>query len=250
VPYLIGRNEYGKLRNLVKLGYFGGGALTFVFAVILFFASPFIADFVKQPMITPILQMMSIWLVIKEIDDVSRGTLTGLKKIREARSLEVLQNFAKLAITLIAIYMIGATIDALTWGFLLSFVIILPIGIYYVLSEMKNWKGQEKEMSVGEQFGLGKEVVFFGIVITMINSMWVVIQYTDRIMISYFMDESVALESIAVYSIALGLANLILIFSAAIGGIFFPVVSELYGKKDEMADIHSHPLRADNDSIR
>jgi O-antigen/teichoic acid export membrane protein len=230
VPYLYGRREFGKLRNLVKLSYLGGGALTFLFSILVFIFSGSIACLVSQPTIAPILQIMSVWLFLREIDNVSRGTLTGRKKMKEAQVVTLVQNFIKLVLTIIAFYIIGFNAEALSIGFLLSFLLVLPLGGYYLFRDMKSWEKTEEKQSVREQIALGKEVISFGLVVTFISAMWTIIQYTDRLMLGYLTED--ALDKIAIYSIALGLASIIMLFPNAITGIFFPVVSELYGKGD------------------
>jgi len=230
VPYLYGRKEFGKLRNLVKLSYVGGGTLTFIFSVIVFGVSGHISQFLGQPTIAPILQIMSIWLLLREIDNVNRGILKGRKRMKETQGIGVIQNFVKLAITIIAFYIIGFNAEALSVGFLLSFLLVLPLGGYCVIQEIKTWKKEETEYTLKEQLSFSREIISFGLVVTLISTLWTIIQYTDRIMLSYFTED--ALANIAIYTLALGLANLVIIFPSGITGIFFPVVSELYGKKD------------------
>jgi len=230
VPYLYGKEEFAKLRNLVRLSYIGGGILTFVFSVIIFLLSGTISQIIGEPTIAPILQIMSVWLLLREIDNISKGILEGRKRMLESRGLDTVQNFLKLILTMIAFYIIGFDAEALSVGFLLSFLLVLPLGIYLVMRERKTWKKEEIDYTLKEQMSLGKEVVSFGLIVTLISTLWTVIQYTDRIMLGYLTED--ALSGIAVYSIALGLANLVLIFPIGISAIFFPVVSELFGKKD------------------
>lgn len=230
VPYLYGRKEIGRLRSLIKLTYVGGGILTLVFSVAVFFLAGFIAEFVGQPTIAPILQVLCIWLFIKEIEDVNLGVLSGRKKMMESQGLDALKVFIKLVLTIGAFYIIGFNMEALEAGFLIPFIFVVPLGIYLVYRELRTWKKEEKTYTVREQLSFGKEVVWFGIVITLINTISTLFRYTDRVMIGYFTEN--ALTNVAVYTMATGLAFLVLIFPAAIGGIFFPVVSELYGKRD------------------
>lgn len=232
VPYFYGRKEIGKLRELIKLSYFGGGIFTLLFSAIVFLLSGSIANFIGEPTIEPILQMLAIWLFLKEIYDVNKGILNGRKKLKESRVIvDGAQNFVKLIVTLLALYVIGFNAGALSIALLISFVITIPLGIYLVIKEMRNWKKQKIKMEFTEKISLGKEVVHFGIILTLIEIMYITIQYMDRIMIGYFLEES--LGEIAIYSMAIGLANLVLIFPGALTGIFSPLVAELYGRKEK-----------------
>jgi O-antigen/teichoic acid export membrane protein len=171
--------------------------------------------------------MTSIWLFIKEIDDINRGVLAGRKKIKESQTLDFIQNFVKLIITLIAFYVVGFNSQALSIAFVVSFLLIIPLGAYYVIQDMRSWQNADKKFSIGEQFDFAREIISFGLVATFISTLWTIIQYTDRIMLGQLTND--ALNKIAVYSIALGLANLVVIFPGAITGIFFPLMSELFG---------------------
>jgi len=230
VPYLYGRKEFGKLRSLIGLSYFGGGFLTIIFTVAVFLLSETIAALLNQPSAAPILQMMSIWLILKEIDNSSRGILRGRKKMMESEIILPIQDFMKIILTLIALYVVGFNAEALSIGFLISFALVLPLGLYYVLKDIKTWEKEEKKMTLREQLGLSKEVITFGLVVTFISTMWMFIQYTDKVMLGYLMDD--ALGQIAIYTMALGLAKLVLIFPTAVARIFFPVVSELYSQNN------------------
>jgi O-antigen/teichoic acid export membrane protein len=245
IPYLHSRQEFAKLRNLIKLSYLGGGFLTLIFSIATFFLAGNISTAIGQPNIKPILEIMAIWLLVKEIDDVNRGILSGRKRILESQVLDVVQNFAKIILTGIAFYMIGFNAEALSWGYLISFMLILPIGLYLAIKEIDIWKNdnEDTKIKLKDQIELGKEVITFGIVLTLISTLWVVIQSTDKILIAYFSKDSLA--QVAVYSIAIGLANLILLFPSAISGIFFPLISEMHGqdKKEEITKITATSIK-------
>lgn len=127
VPYLYGRNEFGKLRNLVKLCYGGGGILTFIFTVGVFLLSDVIAQLFEQPTIAPLLKIMSMWLLMREIDNINRGILVGRKKIMESQILIAIQDLLKVIVTFALFYIIGFNVNALIVGLLISFLLTLPL---------------------------------------------------------------------------------------------------------------------------
>jgi O-antigen/teichoic acid export membrane protein len=230
VPYFYGKKEIGKLRNLLKLSYFVGGGLTLLFVFLTFIFAGDISRLVGQPSIEPVLQIMTAWLLFKELNDINTGVLSGRKKMRESQSLEAIQNTLKLIITLALFYAVGASAQTISLGFLIPFLFVIPLGCYWVWQESKKWKLEEGSFTLQEQVSFSKEIIYFGIVVTLINFIWVTFQYVDRIMLSMMLPDS--LDAIAVYSIASGLSTLALVFPNAILAIFFPVVSELYGKGD------------------
>ncbi len=230
VPYLYGRKEFGKLRSLVGLSYIGGGTLTLIFAAAVFLLEGTISDAAYQPAIKPIIEMLALWLFVKEIDDINQGILAGRKKVKELQILVLGQNFLKLALTVVAFYSIGLSAEALSAGYLISFILVLPIGGYLVINDIKTWKKDETQYTLSQNITFGKEIVYFGLVITLATALTTLMQSIDKIMIGYLLPE--ALTQVAIYSIATGLASLVLIIPSSINGIFFPIVSELHGSNE------------------
>lgn len=230
VPFLYGKKEFAKLRSLIRMGLVWGTLLSLLFSVLAFTFSSQLASLVGQPTVAPVLQVMSVWILVKALDDLGKGILAGRKRMRESHGLAALQDFIKLVLTIIAFYVLGFNAGALSAGFLLSIIITLPLCFHYILEEMRSWPEEGVKIPFAQQFSLGKEVLIFGIIATFNGLLWAVIQSTDRIMLGYMLPDSLA--QIAVYSMAVGVANVMLIFSASISSIFFPLASEYYGKGD------------------
>lgn len=230
IPYLYNHGEVKKLNTLIRMSYLWGGGSAFVFSALIFLFSESIATFVGEPAVLPILKILSIWLFIKEIDDINRGILEGRKKLKESRGTEVVQNIIKIVLTVLILNIIGFKADALSIAFLLSFLLTLPLSWYLARKETKNWEKHGEITEISEKIKLGKEVLYFGVITTTATTFVLITQYIDRLMIGYLMKDSLA--QIAVYSIAAGLAAAISIFPGAITGIFSPVIAELYGKGD------------------
>jgi O-antigen/teichoic acid export membrane protein len=134
---------------------------------------------------------------------------------------------------------VGANLFSLTIAFLISFLIALLFSFYLIripLSELSKNEKQEEDYPA-----LLADVLPFGIMISIITSFWMLINYTDRIMIGYFLPQG----SVAIYTFATSLAMLIMIFPTAITTIFFPIISGLFGegKKNEMKNVASTSMR-------
>lgn len=236
VPYLYGKKKFGKLKDLIKLGYFGGAFSTIIFASLVFLLAQGISTFVNAPQIAPAIRILSAYLFFDELFIVAKGILRGRKKIRDISFLDALQSIAKLLLTIPLILLMGGTAQVLALGFLFSFMFIVPFGIYLAHREVRAIPAESYSPSVKERVGFIKEIISFGMVTSVIVALWFAVQYMDRIMMSYF---NVPLSDIGIYSIAIGLANLIIIFPSSINSIFFPLISELFGmgKKEEMEKI-------------
>ncbi len=228
IPFLYGKKEFGKLHYLTRLGYFGGGSLTLLFSLAVFLFSSNIADLVNAQEITPALQVLSVFLLFKEIFFISKGILRGRKRIRDYHLLEMMQNLFKMALAIPVIYLIGFTSFSLSVGFLLSFAVVLPLGLYWVHKETKRWPSGTGMIKKKDFIG---EVAQYGIIISIVAVIWNFIMYSDRIMLGYF---EIPLSGIGIYSVVFGLATLVAIFPISINSISQPLVAELYGgKKNE-----------------
>lgn len=242
VPYLIGRNEGGKLQMLLRFTYTAVSALSIALAFVIFFAADLIAGYFKSPQLADVLRMTSPYLFVNALFSLNTCYLQGRKMLMEQSMLLTFQNLAKLAITLALFFIMGATLFSITAGFQLAFLVAAVVSTYYLLKELKGLPQPEGRQDYAE---LVREVIPFGLTVSLISSFWLLITYTDRILIGYLLDPTVAASKIAIYTVATSLAMLIMIFPTAIGSIFFPLVSELLGqgKEKEMREACETALR-------
>lgn len=241
VPYLLGKSEHRKLDLLLKLTYFGGGFLTIIFSLLVFIFSGFIAALLNSPQIDIPLKILSFYLFVNELLAINNGILRGTKKIQQVNILASLQGFVKLILLLPLAILFGFDSFSISLGFVASFAITIPLSFLYVLPKLKEFKKNSDaadDLSQSQKFNFSKEVVFFGISTAFVVALSALLQYLDVLMLGYF---NFPKSQIAIYSIAVGLANLLLIFPTSISSVFLPLISELYGKEkfDEMKKITS-----------
>ncbi|MBN2478074.1 flippase [Candidatus Micrarchaeota archaeon] len=244
VPYYYGKKQFDKLNMLVKFSYIFGGGMTLLFSVILFFFSGTIADVISQPDVTPVLQILAIWLFIKEVYDIGLGILLGRKRMKESQLLESSEPFLKLILTLIAFYIMGSKLDSLTIPYIVSFTLVAGISTYLAVKENRGWNKSIEQFNIQKYFLFGKNIISFGIVMTALGLFGTLLSYIDRVMLGVFMGQDAG-AGIAIYTFAVGLASIITIFPTTIKVIFYPVVSELYGanKIDEMKKVLDSSLK-------
>lgn len=236
VPYLYGKKERRKFEHLIKMVYVVGGGLTFIASLVVFFFAQPIASLFNQPSVAPLLQTMAFFLFLKEVSDINKGILNGRIRILEFKGLELGENVLKFILTMVAFYFIGLNVQSLAAGLLVSFFLSAIVGFWFVQKD-STLKPEESARKPGEKLPLFekeeknfflREVLLFGITVMLLGALDTVFQYTDRVLIGYFMGD--ALEQVAIYSIALGLAYVVLIFPSAINVVSSPLISELYGR--------------------
>lgn len=236
VPYLHGSKKFGKLRELVKMSYFGGGTIALIFSILVFVFAGNIAAYSGKSTIETPLKILAIFLLLREVQELNKLVMAGRKKMKEYQGLELLQTILKLIITGILVFKFGGSVNILSIAFIMSFLLVIPVGLYLLKKESKNWKNNEV-VSSAEKRSLAKEVISFGLMTTLASMFAVIIEYSDKIMLTGMLENS--LSEVAIYAMAFGLATIILIFPGSIISIFCPIVTELHGqgKKKEMRNI-------------
>ncbi|MBI5051463.1 polysaccharide biosynthesis C-terminal domain-containing protein [Candidatus Micrarchaeota archaeon] len=134
------------------------------------------------------------------------------------------------------IYLGFRAAEYVSLSYLISFLLVLPFGLFYVYRIYKGLKPSKEEEGF-DQVGFGKEVLAFGVVMMSTLLLNVIVQNIDKVMIGSFLGED-GLDDITVYSFAAAISNLIAIVPVAIATIFLPLASEkISGKKEELKEI-------------
>jgi stage V sporulation protein B len=242
VPYFIGTGEIGKLRALLKVCYAVITVLCVILGIAIFLTADIVAGYFHNPELAVALRLLSPYLLVNTLFSLDTGFINGRKMMKEYSVLINAQTVAKFVLTVLLFFVLGATLLSIAAGFVLSFLFVLLLSFLY----MRKPLAELGEAGAGvDMVELMREVVPFGLTMSLINSLWIVINYTDRILIGYMMNPSVASQMVAVYSMATGLSMLVMIFPAAIGAIFFPMISELVGrgKKEDIIELCETSMR-------
>ncbi|MFA5412034.1 MAG: flippase [Candidatus Micrarchaeia archaeon] len=230
VPFYMGKGQKDKVYSLLRAGYLFAGLLTIVATAVLFLLAGQIGDFFRNPSLELPLQILSLYFLTNTFFSLNACFLSGRKLAKENNILNTGQNVLKLIFTLVLFFALGATMEALAIGFAASFVAVTLASFIYVGSDVKKLGIGGLRITSGEQLAMVKEVLPFGLVLSLVLSFWVFISYTDKVMLAYLMPGPEAAAAVAVYAIATALAGVIAIFPGAVGSIFFPTISELRGK--------------------
>lgn len=230
VPFFIGKGEEKKAYALLNASYLASGALSLVMATVIFLLSGEIATFFKNPELVIPLKFLAAYMFTNTFFSLNSSFLTGRKKMRDSNLLLSTQNILKLFLTVALFLAMGAGMEVLAMGFLGSYI-LATIFSFWLVRKSGGAEGMKKGgWTLSEHAALLKEVVPFGLVITIVITLWSIINFTDRIMIGYMLPPEISAESVAIYTIATALATLIPLFPGSVTSIFFPMISEMHGK--------------------
>ncbi len=245
VPYFSGKKEDEKVFFLLGGGYLLSGTLSIIFAIILFFGAGFFGAILKNSELEKPIQFLAFYLVIGTFFGLNNLFMQGRKKIKESNIVVNFQNTLKLIITVILFFFFERSLTSLSLAFVASVLIALILSFWYVRKDLSQIHISTILKKYKELRDLYFEVISFGLSISLITALYAIIGNTDKILLSYMLPEAESATVIGVYTIAISFAGLVALFPTAIGVIFFPVISELYGKNDrkKMAEVSQTAMR-------
>ncbi|MFH0818166.1 MAG: flippase [Candidatus Micrarchaeota archaeon] len=245
VPFFIGRGEKQKTYTLLRAAYTFSGSLSLFYGIALFLSSGLLANIFKSPALGEMMQIMSIFALLNTFFVLNTAFLGGLKKIKENVILNNFQNAIKLVLTVVLYYFMGPAAVVIPLAFVLSYVFFALLSFYYVRRSVLEIETGFSAPSMREQADIIKETMAFGITLSIIATIWGIFNYTDRLMMGYMLPSDTAASTIGIYSMAVSLGTIVLIFPSSIIAIFMPVITELYGKnkRAEMLSISKTALR-------
>ncbi len=233
VPYFLGKKEDEKAYVLLGGGYVLSSILSLFFIIILFFGAGSISSVLKNDALEKPLQLFSLYLVINCICFLNSCFLQGRKKIKESAVITTVQNTLKLLFTLALCLLVERSTVSLVLAFVGSSIVALVLSFYYIRDDLAKINLTALLQKFSAYFQLYKEVVVFGLILSLVASLYALVGYSDRVLLSYFLPSADSAAAIGVYTVAIGLASVVTLFPSAIAAIFLPVISELYAKGDK-----------------
>ncbi|MGC8899635.1 MAG: flippase [Candidatus Micrarchaeia archaeon] len=228
IPYLYGKGKGAILSSFMKIIFIIGGFLSLFFSFLLFFLSSSIASALGRPEITPALQALAFLPLISELAGLSGGFLVGRKMIKDYQIVSNFQGISKLLFTVGLGFLVAFNSVSLGYAYLLSFLPLVIGYSYFMLKDLNSLK--QKTTAEKIEKGLVSEVFYFGLILSVINAFYILASSTDRFMLGLLGGEN-AMATVGIYSVVTTFANLLLLPFGAILTIFFPMVSELFGKE-------------------
>ena len=230
VPFFEAKKQGGKALSLLKISFAVELVLGAALSAVLFIFADSIGALYQNAAIAEGLRLLAAYVVFENLSKVFISYLQGRGDIKACQFLNNVQNITKLVFTLLLFGFYGATLFTLSVAFSLSFLATILLGVPLLLRRLKDHEGGGSEPLSNKE--LMADILPFGITLTIVQSFWILISSTDRVLLGYFGNPATSIETVAVYSIATQLALTIMVFPGAFGSIFLPVISRLAGKDD------------------
>ncbi len=216
-------NTLGAVRWLYGLSMKFAGVFSIILGVLLFAFAPWLAQTfgTGNNLVTP-LRWSAVAVPFFTLLNMNAETLRGFKQMLPYSAL---QQGSVIFLAAILFFFFGDTADAglVAVGCFLAATLIL-----YIFSQLKI-RGQFKSLPAAKapqvSFGQVRQVAW---PIFLSSSIFMLISWTDTLMIGYFKDEA----DVGIYRIAFKISTVIAFTQFAINGIAAPMIADLYHRND------------------
>ncbi|MBS3152082.1 flippase [Candidatus Woesearchaeota archaeon] len=212
------RELKGVLLSILKFGF----PLALVLSLLLLMLSKDISLILKKENLIQIIKIMSFGVMGYSLAEISGSILRGFKKIREFVYVKYIIEPASRTILTIIFIILGLKIKGAAIAYILSLFISIVIAMLIIRKTA--YKAIKKIKAINMDLKIIKfswPLLFTGLVFSITG--WI-----DTLMIAYFSTE----ELVGLYNTALPTAGIILITQSSFDGVFIPIMSRLFSKKD------------------
>ena len=217
------KKEYEKVRGTI---IFSLKLVTFssiIIAVCLYFSSNYIESIFLKDGLAQVIRIFSIGLPAYAIFTIIINMFYGFQKPEFVTISGYLsENILKVAIIIILV-LIGFNSAALPLTWTITAVIISLIALYFLQAKTFPF------LWIKEKFiEPRRELLVFSLPLIFVSTMWIILQWTDTIMLGYFMTS----KDIAIYEMVLSAGKIVLMFATMFSVVFMPLITSLYAKNE------------------
>ncbi len=217
--YFLGKNEHDKVRAIFIAGVFVSAIFGILAAIGLFVLADVVADFFNMQNLSWILRMLSFVVPLGILSRI----LTSIFQVYENVSVKVvfndiMPNVLRVGLV-VSIILLSLSFYWIVVAYFLSFMVS---GVFFLIYFFKNVDLKTSE-SMSKYL---KILILFSLPLLFQSVLGMIINWTDTLMIGYFLTSS----DVGLYNGAQPLAKLMINFLVAINFLYFPIVSQLYAK--------------------
>ncbi len=230
VPFYAGQEKFNYVKKVLKISVSAGTIFSVICAIFLILFAGSLSNFFNKPYLTPLFQIMASYFLVLNFYHLAVNFLQGRKQMKFVSYIQSIQEIFKVVLTIIFLFFFGFAAKSIAFGFILSFLFAAFFGWFWVLQEHKSLPKTNEEAKF---IPLLKQMVPFGLTMVLIGSMAVINGYTDRVLLGYFFPGTESDIMIGIYTMAIAFSSIIGIFVGAIASIFYPLITELWARKNK-----------------
>ena len=217
-----GENDNARIKGTILSALLLSLISSAIMAAILFAFSHLIAQkFFHEPSLTWVLRVFAIGIPFYVLMEVTSSFAQSFRRIDYQQGVEnIFPSFINLALVSLA-FILGFKLYGAVGGFVISGIISAGLGFHFLRRIFPQFRSRLMPISNA------KQLLRFSIPTLFLGLSYLLMTYTDRIMLGYFGNAS----DVGIYNAAAQLGLKATIFLNAIILIYSPMVSDLYNRK-------------------
>lgn len=213
------QDNEGRLHQMIYSAFTVTIFFAIVASLLLYFLASAIAGIFDMPQLAHLLKILSISLPFIIINQTSLGLENGLRRMKYYAAQIMMRSFL-MVVFIVALVWMGYGVEGTVWGLVFSIAGTSIWGLflarkYYHLAYHNFMKNV-------------KTLISFGIQMFSTQTVNLLVNYTDTILIGYFLTA----KDVGYYSIATDMCMLFAIIPQAVQRITFPMTAEYWHKND------------------
>lgn len=231
ISYYMGKNNLQKVKGTIfsaikitfPLGIVGG-------VLVFLFSGEISVYFFNEPELMPLVQLFSLSIPLSVILAIILHIFRGFQKMRYKVIIEDSLKPVSTLLLVVIFFFLGYGIIGAVLAYTIGYIISVIIGAYLLIRFSPMLGKRIDSLSVK------KDLFSFSWPLIISGYLWMVITWTDTMLLGFFWNSS----DVGIYNAILTTAAVLLVVIDAFIYIFMPVISELYakGKKREIFDVH------------
>ncbi|HME87421.1 MAG TPA: oligosaccharide flippase family protein, partial [Candidatus Nanoarchaeia archaeon] len=223
IPGFIIKKEYNKIKTAIVSVFTVQLISTTIFGVLLYVFSDFLAaHYFKDAAASFILKVFILYVLFSMAFMLLVSILQGFQRIIVYSSAESLRSILMLGM-IFFLFTKGLGIAAPTYGFAISYILVVAIFIPYFLSIFHFFSYKIVDFK-----NMTKKLFAFSLPVLLTSIGARAIARMDTLVLTYF----VSLDQVGIYNVAMPIALLLLFFADAVSSVSLPLISELHARKD------------------
>ena len=211
------------IRKYVSSGMSSSIITGTLMGIVLFFLSPYIAvSFFQVPELEPLLKLTALCYPFIAIQKAVLGTLNGFRRMHLYALLNIVQNVAVVAISVIFVLLFGMGVYGAVMGFVLPTIFISLVCPFLIRDSLS--LDQSSLWHIPTLW----QTTAFGFYVVLGNSIGFLNTQVDSILIGYYLNPA----EVGIYAVAVLLAQTLTLIPSAVQRVTAPVTATLYGKGD------------------
>lgn len=227
IAYYKGKNQIDKVQLVIQWSFRCAVLASIIIAFLVFLCSDLIANNVfNLPSLSFSLKILSIAIPFSVLISILSSIFRGFKRVKEkVYFLDIIRNIL-FPILLIPVIFLNMSFESGIVAYSLSIIITCFVFIIYYV---KKKPISSKFLTKSKNITIGKELFIFSLPLLLVSILYMVLHWTDTLMLGYFTTPDV----VGLYNAANPLGRFISISLVAMLFIYTPIVSDLYAKRKD-----------------